>query len=72
MHDVDHLDARRRDPIENDIIRMRHNLAHPWNALARLEKVRMLRRMLKIVLYPIKKTLCGLFVMFADRFQNPQ
>ena len=72
MNDVHHLNAGCRDPVENDIVWMRHDFTHARYALARLEKIGMLCRMLKIVLYPIKKTFCGLLVVLTDGVQNFQ
>jgi len=72
MNDVHHLDTGCRDPVENNVVWMRHNFTHARYSLAWLEKVGMLCRMLKIVLYPIKKVFCGLLVVLTDGIQNFQ
>ncbi len=72
MNNAHNLNSGCCDPVENDIIGMRHDFAHAWYSLAWLEKVGMLCHMFKIVLYPIKKAFCGLLVVLADGMQNFQ
>jgi hypothetical protein len=72
MNDIHYLDTRCGNPVENDVVWMRHDFTHARYSLAWLEKVGMLCRMLKIVLNPIKKAFCGLLVcsLMAFRISN--
>ena len=72
MNDVHHLNTGCRDTVENDVVWVRYDFTHAGYALAWLEKVGVLCRMLKIVLYPIKKPFCSLLVVFTDGIQNFQ
>lgn len=69
MNDVHHLNTRGRDPVENNIVRVRHDLSQTWYAQTWFVKVRMLCRMLQVMFYAFKKMLCGLFVSFADEVE---
>jgi hypothetical protein len=66
MHQINHLNARRSNSVENEIVGMRHDFTHTRYSLAWLEKVGMLCGMFKITVYAIKQVLSRLLDMLAD------
>lgn len=72
MNDVDYLNARRRNPVKNEIVWMRHYFSQVRYPLARFVEVGMFCSLLQIVFYPIEKTFCGLLAMLTDEVQNFQ